>query len=60
MVDAEYGNQGVDFKFVAREGFGWTKCVSGWLVRFKLSHKADIEATSHGSSSFQVGLSFLK
>lgn len=24
MVDAEYGNQGVDFKFVAREGFGWT------------------------------------
>lgn len=25
MVDAEYGNQGVDFKFVAREGFGWTK-----------------------------------
>lgn len=27
MVDAEYGNQGVDFKFVAREGFGWTKSV---------------------------------
>lgn len=24
MVDAEYGNQGLDFKFVAREGFGWT------------------------------------
>ncbi|CAH7671903.1 alpha,alpha-trehalase [Phakopsora pachyrhizi] len=22
-VDAEYGNQGVDFKLVAREGFGW-------------------------------------
>lgn len=23
MVDAEYGNQGVDFKMVPREGFGW-------------------------------------
>lgn len=22
MVDAEYGNQGIDFKFVPREGFG--------------------------------------
>lgn len=24
MVDAEYGNQGVDFKYVVKEGFGWT------------------------------------
>ncbi|OCH93072.1 glycoside hydrolase family 37 protein [Obba rivulosa] len=23
LVDAEYGNQGVDFKMVPREGFGW-------------------------------------
>ena len=23
MVDAEYGNQGVDFKMIPREGFGW-------------------------------------
>ncbi|KAL7424074.1 alpha,alpha-trehalase nth1 [Cryptotrichosporon argae] len=23
MVDAEYGNQGVDFRYVPREGFGW-------------------------------------
>lgn len=23
MVDAEYGNQGIDFKFIPREGFGW-------------------------------------
>ena len=23
MVDAEYGNQGVDFKLIPREGFGW-------------------------------------
>lgn len=24
LVDAEYGNQGLDFKLVPREGFGWT------------------------------------
>jgi alpha,alpha-trehalase len=24
LVDAEYGNQGVDFKYVVKEGFGWT------------------------------------
>ena len=23
LVDTEYGNQGVDFKMVPREGFGW-------------------------------------
>jgi alpha,alpha-trehalase len=23
LVDAEYGNQGLDFKMVPREGFGW-------------------------------------
>lgn len=23
LVDAEYGNQGLDFKLVPREGFGW-------------------------------------
>ncbi len=26
LVDAEYGNQGIDFKLVPREGFGWTNC----------------------------------
>ncbi len=30
LVDAEYGNQGIDFKCVPREGFGWMngKCSS--------------------------------
>jgi len=23
-IDAEYGNQGTDFKLIPREGFGWT------------------------------------
>lgn len=27
MVEAEYGNQGIDFKFVPREGFGWVLVV---------------------------------
>jgi len=26
LVDAEYGNQGIDFKMVPREGFGWMNC----------------------------------
>jgi alpha,alpha-trehalase len=26
LVTAEYGNQGVDFKMVPREGFGWMNC----------------------------------
>ena len=26
LVDAEYGNQGIDFKFIPREGFGWMNC----------------------------------
>lgn len=26
LVDAEYGNQGIDFKLVPREGFGWMNC----------------------------------
>lgn len=30
LVDAEYGNQGIDFKMVPREGFGWMngECMS--------------------------------
>ena len=23
LVDAEYGNQGIDFNMIPREGFGW-------------------------------------
>lgn len=28
LVDAEYGNQGLDFKLLNREGFAWTNCRS--------------------------------
>lgn len=30
LVDAEYGNQGVDFKMVPREGFGWMNGMCPW------------------------------
>ena len=32
MVDAEYGNQGTDFRYVPREGFGWMNGKS-WAYR---------------------------
>ena len=31
LVDAEYGNQGIDFKMVPREGFGWMNCKYPYL-----------------------------
>ena len=44
LVDAEYGNQGVDFKMVPREGFGWmngnapVRCCGGPLTSFPQLH----------------------
>jgi alpha,alpha-trehalase len=37
LVDAEYGNQGIDFKMVPREGFGWMNgkllsAIKPWLL----------------------------
>lgn len=34
LVDAEYGNQGIDFKMVPREGFGWMNCLSSTIASF--------------------------
>jgi len=38
LVDAEYGNQGIDFKLIPREGFGWMNCMflflSGCLEQY--------------------------
>jgi len=34
LVDAEYGNQGIDFKMVPREGFGWMNGTSSHLRFF--------------------------
>jgi len=35
LVDAEYGNQGIDFKMVPREGFGW---MNGTGPRLRFLH----------------------
>ena len=38
LVDAEYGNQGIDFKMVPREGFGWMNGASrSWMFRLPLT-----------------------
>ena len=37
LVDAEYGNQGIDFKMVPREGFGWMNCELACIYCHKLS-----------------------
>lgn len=38
MVDAEYGNQGVDFKMVPREGFGWMNAAYQVGLSFLTTH----------------------
>jgi len=57
LVDAEYGNQGLDFKLLNREGFAWTNCKSG--VREISSDTADRRPFSASIASFQIGLHFL-
>ena len=52
LVDAEYGNQGIDFKMVPREGFGWMNGTSD-LSFFSLP------VLTTRSAAYQVGLSFL-
>ena len=56
LVDAEYGNQGVDFKMVPREGFGWMNCGyfrCEFLRPFVRPDNRNVPA------AYQVGLSFL-
>ncbi|KAG6832783.1 hypothetical protein H0H92_009401 [Tricholoma furcatifolium] len=38
LVDAEYGNQGIDFKLVPREGFGWMNSAYQVGLTFMTSH----------------------
>ena len=51
MVDAEYGNQGVDFRYVPREGFGWMNGEFRLSVSWSRSAKA--------SAAYQLGLNFM-
>ncbi len=54
LVDAEYGNQGIDFKMVPREGFGW---MNGALV--PLAPNFVLTFVFCHSAAYQVGLSYL-
>jgi alpha,alpha-trehalase len=53
LVDAEYGNQGVDFKMVPREGFGW---MNGTPLSSLVSSRPGLTRIA---AAYQVGLSFL-
>mgnify|MGYP002718936838 FL=1 len=53
LVDAEYGNQGLDFKMLNREGFAWTNC------KRILQFTASCAQSPCPSASFQLGLHFL-
>jgi len=55
LVDAEYGNQGVDFKMVPREGFGW---MNGTPLSSLVSPRPDLTQIA-SAAAYQVGLSFL-
>src|SRR6266852_7021509 len=56
LVDAEYGNQGIDFKMVPREGFGWMNGTSALIF---LSSSLDHTLLTYFAAAYQVGLSFL-
>ena len=55
LVDAEYGNQGIDFKMVPREGFGW---MNGTSVRPPSAAQLTLPSSAL-AAAYQVGLSFL-
>lgn len=52
LVDAEYGNQGLDFKMLNREGFAWTNCEQPPLPM-------SLFLIFRPTASFQLGLHFL-
>ncbi|KIK33242.1 glycoside hydrolase family 37 protein [Suillus luteus UH-Slu-Lm8-n1] len=45
LVDAEYGNQGLDFKMVPREGFGWMNAAYQVGLSFLTTHMRRAVAT---------------
>ncbi|PWZ00833.1 LOW QUALITY PROTEIN: putative neutral trehalase [Testicularia cyperi] len=55
MVDAEYGNQGIDFKCVPREGFGWMNASFQVGLTFLTTHqRRAVAALQHPDEFFQV------
>jgi alpha,alpha-trehalase len=56
MVDAEYGNQGVDFKMIPREGFGW---MNGMYLSALSLLVYETDPYARSSAAYQVGLTFI-
>ncbi|CAO1618219.1 unnamed protein product [Sympodiomycopsis kandeliae] len=52
MVMAEYGNQGIDFKFVPREGFGWANASFQVGLTFLTEHQRRAVAALQDYDSF--------
>lgn len=55
MVDAEYGNQGVDFKYVPREGFGWMNASFQVGLTFLTKHQRRAVAALQPPDEFFYG-----
>lgn len=57
LVDAEYGNQGLDFKFVPREGFGWMNASFQVGLTFLTRHmRRAVTQGQHPDTFFQTGI----
>lgn len=54
-VEAEYGNQGIDFFCVPREGFGW---MSAFYHNIRPKIGADAKII-HADASYSLGLTFI-
>ena len=55
MVAAEYGNQGIDFKCVPREGFGWMNASFQVGLTFLTTHqRRAVAALQHPDEFFNV------
>lgn len=59
LVDAEYGNQGIDFKMVPREGFGWMNGMSDSRHAPFFKTFVLMNILVRYAAAYQVGLSFL-
>ena len=59
LVDAEYGNQGIDFKMIPREGFGWMNGPSLSSLLSPLPLTSYSPPSHKQTAAYQVGLSFL-
>nr|BAO72962.1 trehalase2 [Moniliella megachiliensis] len=57
LIDAEYGNQGLDFKYVPREGFGWMNASFQVGLTFLTKHmRRAVSQGQHPDTFFKTGI----